>query len=222
MKKLVIVLFLIAQVSMAQVSKNLGDFDKVSVFDRINVELIKSTENKIEINGKRSGDVEVVNKNGAIKIRMKFEKLLKGDDVTAKLYYTSLQSIDASEGSYVISEDVFKQPSLDITSREGAEIRLKLDVDKAKIKSVTGGIIKISGSAENQDASLGTGGILEAQNLETSQTTVVITTGGEADVRATNLVDAKVRAGGTITIFGSPKQVNKKTSLGGSIVESNR
>jgi len=222
MKKLVIVLFLIAQVSMAQVSKNLGDFDKVSVFDRINVELIKSTENKIEINGKRSDDVEVVNKNGAIKIRMKFEKLLKGDDVTAKLYYTSLQSIDASEGSYIISEDVFKQPSLDITSREGAEIRLKLDVDKAKIKSVTGGIIKISGSAENQDASLGTGGILEAQNLETSQTTVVITTGGEADVRATNLVDAKVRAGGTITIFGSPKQVNKKTSLGGSIVESNR
>jgi len=222
MKKLVIVLFLIAQVSMAQVSKNLGDFDKVSVFDRINVELIKSTENKIEINGKRSADVEVVNKNGAIKIRMKFEKLLKGDDVTAKLYYTSLQSIDASEGSYIISEDVFKQPSLDITSREGAEIRLKLDVDKAKIKSVTGGIIKISGSAENQDASLGTGGILEAQNLETSQTTVVITTGGEADVRATNLVDAKVRAGGTITIFGSPKQVNKKTSLGGSIVESNR
>jgi hypothetical protein len=36
------------------------------------------------------------------------------------------------------------------------------------------------------------------------------------------LVDAKVRAGGTITIFGKPKQINQKTVLGGSINQSNR
>jgi hypothetical protein len=222
MKKLVMAMFLIAQVSVAQVTKNIGDFDEVKVFDRINLELIPSSENKIEITGKRSNDVEVVNKNGEVKIRMKLEKLLKGEDVTAKLYFSELKSIDASEGSYIICDAIFKQTSLDITAREGAEIRLKLDLQKANIKAVTGGIIKVTGNATNQDAKIGTGGILEADNLETAQTSVTITTGGEADVRATDLVDAKVRAGGTITVFGSPKQINKKTTLGGTITESKR
>ena len=34
---------------------------------------------------------------------------------------------------------------------------------------------------------------------------------------ASDLVDAKVRAGGTILIHGKPKQINQKTIAGGSI-----
>lgn len=221
-KTALLAILFIAQISFAQVTKNLGDFDELKVFDRINVELIPSTENKIEIKGDRSSEVEVVNKNGELKIRMSLKKLMKGEEITAKLYFTKLESIDASEGAYVTCDETFKQTAIEITGKEGAEIRLKIDVQKAKIKSVTGAILKISGTAQNQDASLGTGGILEAMNLETSQTTVSITTGGEADVKASELVDAKVRAGGTITIYGSPKQVNKKTVLGGTITESKR
>lgn len=223
MKKLVVIaMILMAQILIAQVTKNLGDFDSLKVFDRLNVELIPSSENKIEIKGERSNEVEVVNKNGELKIRMSLKKLLKGEEITAKLYFKKLESIDGSEGSYIICDDVFKQTSMEITSKEGAEIKLKLDVKKTKIKAVTGGIIKLSGEATNQDVSIGTGGIVEADSLKTSQTTVSITTGGEASVRASELVDAKVRVGGTITIFGSPKQINKKTVLGGTIEESKR
>ncbi|AWI25094.1 head GIN domain-containing protein [Flavobacterium pallidum] len=221
MKKLALILIvLIANISLAQTNKTLGDFSDVKVFDRINVELIQSSENRIEISGKRSDEVEIVNKNGLLKIRMKFGKLLEGDDVKAKLYFKNIQSVDGSEGAYIISDEIFRQTSFEITAKEGAEIRLALDVSKAKIKSVTGGIVKVHGSAQNQEAALGTGGILEAAELKTVQTTVSITTGGEADVQATELVDAKVRAGGTITIYGNPKQINKKTVLGGDIVES--
>lgn len=221
MKKLALILMILtANISLAQITKDLGEFSDVKVFDRINVELIKSSENKIEITGKRSEETEIVNKNGLLKIRMKFGKLLEGDDVKAKLYFTDIQSVDVSEGAYIESEETFKQTSFEITAKEGGEVRIGLDVSKAKIKSVTGGIIRIHGKATNQEASLGTGGVLEAADLQTSQTTVSITTGGEADVRATELVDAKVRAGGTITIYGNPKQINKKTVLGGDIVES--
>jgi hypothetical protein len=41
MKKLVIIAFvLLTQITNAQVSRNLGDFDEVKVFDKINVKLI--------------------------------------------------------------------------------------------------------------------------------------------------------------------------------------
>jgi hypothetical protein len=44
--------------------------------------------------------------------------------------------------------------------------------------------------------------------------------GGEAAIFATNSVDAKVRAGGDITIFGKPKQINKKIIAGGTIEQA--
>ncbi|HEX8577583.1 MAG TPA: head GIN domain-containing protein [Flavobacterium sp.] len=220
MKKLFFIAALVlAQVSVGQVNKNLGDFDAVKVFDKINVQLIPSSENKIEITGDRSNDVETVNKNGELKIRMSLGKLLKGEEVKVKLYFKKIQSIDASEGAVITSDKSFKQTSIAITAKEGAQITVPLNVKNVKVKSVTGATIQLSGSASVQTASLGTGGVLEAKDLKTSQTTVAITTGGEASVAATDLVDAKVRAGGTILIYGSPKKINQNTVLGGSIKE---
>jgi hypothetical protein len=44
------------------------------------------------------------------------------------LYFKNIESIAASEGSYVSSEANFKQTIMDLNAREGAEI--KLDVEK--------------------------------------------------------------------------------------------
>ena len=223
MKKIALILVaLISNLGWSQVSKDLGEFDTVSVFDRISVQLIPANENRIEITGSRAQEVELVNKSGNLKVRMKFGKLLDGDDISAKLYFKEINEINGSEGSYVIADAVMKVTAMKVNAIEGAEIRLNLDVKKANLRAVTGGILKIKGKATNSDVSLGTGGVLEAMDLQTVQTSVKITTGGEADVRASELVDAKVRAGGNITIFGSPKQVNKSTTLGGTITESQR
>ena len=70
MKKLVIIAFVfLSQLTNAQVTRNLGDFDQVKVFDKINVKLISGSENKIIITGNRADEVETVNKNGELKIR---------------------------------------------------------------------------------------------------------------------------------------------------------
>ncbi len=223
MKKLILTILLLATaISFSQTSKVLGDFDEVNVFDRINVTLIPSSENRIEVNGDRNNEVEIINKNGDLKIRMAFKKLLNGETIDVKLYFKNLEAIDASEGSIVICNEILKQTAIGITAKEGAEINLKLDVLKAKVKSVTGAKIALSGQANNQEIAIGTGGILNANDLITTQTTVTITTGGEATVNATDLVDAKVRAGGSIIIYGKPKQIYQKTVLGGTIEEFKR
>lgn len=223
MKKIaIIIVLLISSIGFSQVTKDLGEFSKLDVFDRISVQLIPSNEDRIEITGSRANEVELVNRNGNLKIRMTFGKLLDGDDVSAKLYFKQIDEIDANEGSYIICDKVFEQTTIKVNTKEGAEIRLVLDVKKANLRAVTGGILKIKGKASNSEISIGTGGVLQAEELQTIQTTVKITTGGEADVRASELVDAKVRAGGTVTVYGSPKQINKSITLGGSIDESKR
>lgn len=224
MKKIVLVAFLmLSQMNFAQekLTKNLGDFDEVKVFDRISLQLVPGNENKIEITGDRKDDVEIVNKNGELKVRMKLEKLLKGEDITAILYFTdAIESIEASEGSYVSSEATFKAIDFNVNSKEGSEIKINIDAQKLTARATSGGILKLKGNATSQDIVISSGGIVKARDLITSQTTVAVNAGGEAEVNASELVDAKTRAGGDIIIYGNPKKINKKTIAGGDIRES--
>ena len=222
MKKLIIIVFIfLSQISIAQVTRNLGDFDEVKVFDKINVKLIPASDNKIVITGARAEEVETVNKNGELKIRMPFPKLLSGDDIMIQLFYKRLESISVSEGSYISSENDFKQTSLDLQATSGGEINLEVDVDKINIKANAGGVVSISGKATNQNVKITSGGILNAKDLETAQTTISVSAGGQSEVRASTLVDAKVKAGGSIFIYGKPKQINQNIFIGGTILEKN-
>jgi len=220
MKKIAFMAFLmLSQMNFAQnKTVSLGDFDEVKVFDRISVQLIQGNENKIEISGNKKEDVEIVNKNGELKVRMRLGKLLKGDDISATIYFKNeISSVEASEGSYVSSEATFKAIDFLASAKEGAEVKLNLDVKKLKVKAYSGGIVNVKGKATNQDIIINSGGIVKAKDLATSQTSVAVNAGGEADVNASELVDAKTRAGGNITVYGNPAQVNKKNVIGGNI-----
>nr|WP_315252219.1 head GIN domain-containing protein [uncultured Flavobacterium sp.] len=220
MKRIILVfLVFLAQITFAQTTIALGDFTNLKVFDKLSVTLVASNENKAEITGTSQSKVEVVNKNGLLKIRMPLVKMMTGDEAKVTLYFKKIHSIDANEGSSVICTDVFKQTTLDLNTQEGATIAVVLDVEKTSIKAYSGGIIKIIGKAVTQSVSINSGGILEAGDLETSQTTVSISAGGSADVKATVLVDAKVKAGGTVTVHGKPKELRQEIFMGGTIVQ---
>jgi hypothetical protein len=220
MKKLVLLLFVFStQFNFAQNTINLGDFDEVKVFDKIEVTLMPSDENKAVVTGDTESNVEVVNKNGKLKIRMKLAKLLSGEGIKVSLYFKNIQSIDVNEGSKVSCEDTFKQTALSLSVQEGAILDVAIEVQKVTSSLSSGGIINVTGTTENQIVSIFSGGILNAKELNTSQTTISISAGGNAEITASTLVDAKVKAGGTIYIFGKPKQINQQTFAGGTIVE---
>lgn len=221
MKRIILVLFIfISSVNFAQTTIALGDFSDLKVFDKLNVTLVASDENKAEISGTSQSKVEIVNKNGLLKIRMPLTKIMSGDEAKVTLYFKKIQSIDANEGSNVFCSAIFKQTTLDLSTQEGAQISVVLDVDRTSIKAYSGGIVKVMGSAVTQSVLINSGGILEAGDLETSQTTVSIVAGGSADVRASSLVDAKVKAGGTVTVHGKPKELRQETFMGGKIVQN--
>lgn len=220
MKKLIIgAAILVAQLSFGQITKELGDFDSIKVFDKLHVKLVQSSDNKIVIKGVRESEVEVVNKQGLLKLRMPFPKLLSGDDLDITVYYKHIELIDVNEGAVVTSKETIKATSFKVSAQEGGKINIDVDVERLDVSSVSGGEITLSGKASNQDAKLGAGGYLLASKLNTAQTKVSVSAGGKADVNASTLVDAKVSAGGSIYIYGKPKQINQKTVLGGKIEE---
>jgi hypothetical protein len=223
MKKILLIttIFINFITNAQEVTKQLGDFTKVTAFDKIDVLLVKSTENKIEITGSDAESVQVVNKNGELKIRLPFTKLLSGDNISATVFFTNLDAVEANEGSRLACESVLKATAFDIIAKEGANIKLQLNVTSASVKASSGATITVTGNASSQNISISSGGILNASEFITKTTNVTISAGGEAEVNATDFVDAKVRAGGTVSVYGNPKQVNEKTFAGGKIERVN-
>ena len=197
----------------------MGEFNKVTSFDQIDVLLIPSDENKVVLNGNGANEVEIVNKNGELKIRMPLSRFLDGETIAATVYYKNITSVEANEGSRISSETTFKAISFELNAKEGSEIKLILAVDNLSVRLSNGSKIYLEGNAQNQNVLINSGAIYEAAKLITNQTIITANAGGEAKINATNFVNAKVRAGGEIIIYGKPKQINQKTVAGGRIEE---
>ncbi|WP_292948192.1 head GIN domain-containing protein [Olleya sp. UBA1516] len=220
---LVTVFFLATTLIFAQnpKNKNVGDFNEVKVFDLIKVSLVKSDENKVMITGEDVDDVEIIIKNNTLKVRMKFDRSFDGTKTFVAVHYTDLKVIDANEGAIVVGNELITQDSIELRAQEGASIIVGLDVNTVNVRAVSGGIVETRGKAKTQDITLNTGGIYEGRDFETKNTTVKVRAAGEAEVKASDSVDARITAGGTIDIYGDPQIVTKKHTFGGSISVKN-
>ena len=209
----------LASISFAQnpLDKNVGDFNEVKVYDLIEVNLVKSDEDRVVITGEDVEDVQVINKNGVLKIRMKFERSFDGSKTFVAVHYKKLDIIDGNEGAFISSNELIEQDKITIKSQEGARLKIGLDVKTVDVRAVTGGIVETKGKADTQNITLNTGGIYEGKSFETKNTTVVIRAAGDAEVFASQAVDAKVRAGGDIYIYGNPNSIKEDLALGGRI-----
>uniref|UniRef100_UPI0040492CDA head GIN domain-containing protein n=1 Tax=Flavobacterium sp. TaxID=239 RepID=UPI0040492CDA len=213
--------FFILPLTAQTVTKNPGDFDTVRVFDQMNVTLIPSDQTKVEIKGIHAKEVQMIIKNGELTLRLPLLKLLQGEAVEAIVYYKNLAGLEVNEGSFVSATTQIESIGFNLNVKEGAEVSLQLKTSKTKISIASGGILKLKGSTDNQDIVMKAGGELEAENFISKQTTISLNAGGSAHIYATEYVDAKVRAGGTIYIHGKPKQIDQKTVIAGEIIQVN-
>lgn len=221
MKNILTILFLslsIAVTAQSDREVEIENFHTIKTFDLINVQLVKSDLNKLEIKGKDASAVTYVFDNGLLKLRMDTDKIFDGNNTFVTVYYTSIKTIDANEGSEIYAKDISGQDSIEIRTQEGARVVAGIDVSKVDVRAVTGGIVELSGKVISQDVTVNTGGVVENRNLKSENTTVKVQAGGEVEVYASASVDANVRAGGDIIVYGNPKNVNQKTLFGGAIV----
>ncbi|MGB0186284.1 MAG: head GIN domain-containing protein [Flavobacteriaceae bacterium] len=220
MKKLYFILLLVCTQIFAQtpITKTLGEFSELKVYDLINVDLIKSDQNKIVISGKHTQDVRIVQKNNTLKIRMKLDKMFNGEDTNVKLYYTSVDMIDANEGAIITAKDPIKQYELELKTQEGGQISAQVNTKLLIVKSVTGGAVKTVGSTKKQQLNIRTGGQYNGSKTEAQHTSLFIKAGGVAKVNTVKVLDVKIFSGGDVFIYGTPKQLKQNKLFGGRII----
>ena len=219
MKKILyIILFVtIPLFSQVKIDRDLGEFSKVAVYDGINLELIKSEENKVEITGNNTKFVVVKNKNGDLKIRLNLEKRFSGDRTKVTLFYKTLYSVISHEGSNVFSKETIKQADINIKAHTGSRQNLTVNLNTLNTTAATGANINISGKTEYHDTSSSSGAEIKARDLVSNETYATATTGGVLDVSATKELEANSKLGGTINVHEKTDKITESISVGGVV-----
>ncbi|EAR13617.1 hypothetical protein PI23P_03947 [Polaribacter irgensii 23-P] len=212
--------------AQSTVVQNIGDFTTLKVYNGIVVELIKSTEQKIEITGEKSEIVKIKNVNKTLKLSLPFS--LKPANnfadgmVLIKLYYNSnINLIDVNQGATLTGKDFF-QDKVELNAQERGFINLTVKTTYLVIRATSGGIIKASGTTKSQEVDVDLYGIYHGFNLESlGNSHVKAGTGAKAEISAVETLNASVSFGGTIFYKGSPTVVKDKKVIGGIIEQKN-
>lgn len=201
-----------------KITVGLSEFSELKGFDGLSINLIKSTENKAVISGDNIDKVVFVNKEGILKIRMEINKIFSGYKTFIDLYYTKpIIIIDVNEDARITSKKTIQQDVLELKAQEGGELIIAAEVEQLLIKTVTGGVIETSGTADLQDVAINTGGVYEGKNLKTKFSTVNVNAGSRAEIFAIDYVKATVKAGGEVLVYGDPAKMEEKTVFGGTV-----
>lgn len=209
-------LLVASQMYFSQSARNVGDFSSIKVYDKITVILIQSNESKVETEGDNA-DVETVNKNGELKIRMAPTQILQGDKVSVKVFYKNLNDIQASQGSKISSSEEIESNMLTLVSNEGSKINLAVNSKSVNAKLNSGGEINLSGKVVHQDIVVNSGARYLAKNVESENATVTTNAGGFAELNISESINATTRAGGVIDVYGDPNDRKVKNVIGGKI-----
>ena len=219
MKKIIYILALVVLPNLlsAQTERKIGDFQKLSVYDGINVELIKSDTNKVEINGKNTAYIVVKNKNGDLKIRLSVERRFSGNRTKVSVFYKNLYSIISHEGANVFSKDTINQADLNLKANSGSRQNMIVKLNTLQATATAGAKINIKGLAKYQELSATTGAEIMVSKVENEEANVVSTTGALIDVSTTKDLKVNSKIGGIINVHTKTDKITEKISVGGAV-----
>jgi hypothetical protein len=219
MKKIIYILALVVLPNLlsAQTERKIGDFQKLSVYDGINVELIKSDTNRVEINGKNTAYIVVKNKNGDLKIRLSVERRFSGNRTKVSVFYKNLYSVISHEGANVFSKDTINQADLNLKANSGSRQNMIVKLNTLQATATAGAKINIKGVAKYQELSASTGAEIMVSKVQNEEANVVSTTGALIDVSTIKDLKVNSKIGGIINVHTKTDKITEKISVGGAV-----
>ncbi len=220
--KIMFLLLLIGKIGTAQeISIDLDNFNKIEITRGLKVSLTHSQENKAVIIGNSRDKVKVSVERGILKVSSGLNQLLESDNTLVTIYFKDLQDVEARQNSRVEFCNKIGQPLLILRSREGSNIFANVEVENLVAGLATGGSITVIGKADIQEIDVKAAGDFRGENLLGQNVNIKLTGGGNANINAKNYVNATVRAGGIVHIYGNPEEIIEKVTFGGSIKKIN-
>ncbi len=195
-----------------------SDFDVIKVQQGINLYLTQgnSTEIKVEADENILDLLITEVKNGELKVY--FDKnVYRAKARNVYLTTNTISKIRTSSGASVRSENTLQTKSLDLESSSGSSIKIYVNTTEVTSECSSGADIDIFGNTETLSANASSGSSIDADELEAVDVYAKVSSGANINVNVSGKLTAKASSGGDIDYEGSPTDVNKDTSSGGSV-----
>lgn len=223
-----IVLLANSLTSKAQENKEIAitNFSEVSVSSDIDLYLTQSNSENIRVNAHPDllKNVVVEKKGNNLNIRYKdnisWGRLFKGQSIKVYVNFKNLQSISASGGSDVYSQNTIKTDKLSVSSSGGSDLDLNVVAKDIAIQTSGGSDVNIKGSATNMEATSSGGSDIDALNFVVENARVSSSGGSDANVHVTKALDVTASGGSDVNYKGNPA-VKKSSGKSGDVSKIN-
>lgn len=207
------------------VDRHLSGFNSVSVSGSFDVYIVQGSSESVKVEAPsdvmshiitevNDGDLRIYNKHDNWNWNDWF-----GNHKKIAVYVSAkdLNNISLSGSGDVFFKEGITANSLRLRVTGSGDILGRVEV-KSLESSVSGsGDMKVAGHAENSTVSVVGSGNFTGRNLITVNTAVRVTGSGDADVNASDRIDASVRGSGDVRYTGGAKNVSSSKTGSGDI-----
>ena len=195
-----------------------NNFSKIDVSRGLNVTIEQSESYFVEVEADENLQEHITTRveNGTLIITSDDNI----DEAKAKnilVRFPLLKYLEATSGSSVSSNGIFKGTDVNVKTSSGSEAILALEFDNITCESSSGSTLKIRGKALQLNTASSSGSSIEAQDLLVNDVIAQSTSGSSTNVNPIVSLNAKSSSGSSIDYKGSPKTVVKEESSGGSV-----
>ena len=198
---------------------SIKEFNSLKVYSGLEVKLIPSEKNMVYVYGDNIEKVIISLKRKILKIKLPIESVFKtGYNYVEVFYNKNLEDISAYQGSKITNKKTIKTTQINIKAKEGYNISAKINVDNLKANVSSGGKLSLTGKTNEINLKVSAGGLINAEKLESNKAKVISIAGGSSSIRVRELANLNINAGGKIEVYGKPKLVISKYTLGGKVL----
>jgi hypothetical protein len=205
-------------------TRQVSNFNGIKVSTGIDLYITMGTAEEIKI----VADDEIIDdlitevKDGTLRIYMKQSNNWfnwNSGNQTRKAYVTvkELESIEASSGSDVKSENTLKGEELKVSASSGSDLEIDVYYKNVWVDSSSGSSAKLSGKTKTLNAEASSGSDIKAEGLESSICKIKVSSGSDATVNVTDELYANASSGADVRYYGNPQVKDIDESSGGDV-----
>ena len=208
------------------VDRHLSGFNAVNVAGPFDVDIIQGTTESVKVEAPSDVMDRILTEvnGGELKIYTKHEMWnwnwgWRGHHKKILVHVTvkDVNSINISGSGDVTFREGITANSLKLRISGSGDMTGKVAVKTLESNITGSGDMKLSGNAESSTVSVVGSGDFTARNLLTVSTAVRVSGSGDADINASDRVDAAVNGSGDVRYTGAAKNINSRKNGSGDI-----
>lgn len=204
------------------ITRNVGDYDEISVAGFFDVTLVAGNEGELTIEGESNllEYIETEVDADRLTIKVKNKQNLKtswGKDIKIRVPFRDVNQVSLSGSGEIMSTDVIKANNFRVSVSGSGDINLVVEASSTESRVTGSGDLVLRGSTRDHETSVTGSGDLEAGRFKADNVDAKVTGSGDIRVSCEKSIRARVTGSGDIEYVGNPTKQDTKVSGSGDI-----